>query len=123
MPKYYLNVPLQLLLHQKAKILSSKYKLMAHFGPWCLNPELHRRKGTKIISNIVIDDILKVGRNSNKPPLFNGGGGSEFRNPSCCCAYEELSSRIVYSFSRNIGLPRYNHFSLDAWKSHTRIIH
>ena len=32
----------------------------------------------------------------------------------CACVY--------FLFSRNIGLPRYNHFSLDAWKSHTRII-
>ena len=47
-PKYYLNVPLQLLLHQKPKILSSKYHLIAHWSPWWLNPELHRRKGTNI---------------------------------------------------------------------------
>ena len=44
--KYYLNVPLQLLLHQKPKILSSKYHLETHWSPWWLNPELHRRKGT-----------------------------------------------------------------------------
>ena len=47
-PKYYLNVPYQLLLHQKPKILSSKYHLMAQWSPWWLNPVLHRRKGTKI---------------------------------------------------------------------------
>ena len=47
--KYYLNVPLQLLLHQKPKILSSKYHLVFHWSPWWLNPEIHRRKGnTKI---------------------------------------------------------------------------
>ena len=47
-PKYYVNVPLHLLLHQNPKILSSKYSLVAHWSPWWLNPELHRRKGTKI---------------------------------------------------------------------------
>ena len=46
-PKYYLNDPLQLLLHQKPKILSSKYHLIAHWSPWWLIPELHSRKGTK----------------------------------------------------------------------------
>ena len=47
-PKYYLNVPLQPLLLQKPKTLSSKYHLIAHWSPWWLNPELHRRKGIKI---------------------------------------------------------------------------
>ena len=47
-PKYYLNLPLQLLLQQKPKILSSKNHLIAHWSPWWLSLELHRRKGTKI---------------------------------------------------------------------------
>ena len=46
-PKYSLNVPLQLLLHQQPKILSSKDHLIAHWSPWWLNPALHKRKGIK----------------------------------------------------------------------------
>ena len=58
MPKYYLNVPLHLLLHQKPKTLSSKYNLMAHFSPWWLNPELHRGKDVKIKIKCVELNIL-----------------------------------------------------------------
>ena len=47
--KYYINVLLQLQFHQKPKILSSKYHLIAHRSPWWLNPELHRIKGVSKI--------------------------------------------------------------------------
>jgi len=47
-PKYYLNIPLQLLFIQKLKILSSKNHFIAHCCPYWQNPELHRRKSTKI---------------------------------------------------------------------------
>lgn len=47
-PKYYINVPLQLLLYQKPKMLSSNYHLIAHWSSWWLNPELQRKKGTEI---------------------------------------------------------------------------
>ena len=47
-PNYYLNVPLQLLLQQKPKLLSSKNYFIAHLSPVFPKPELHRRTGTKI---------------------------------------------------------------------------
>ena len=46
--EYYLNIPLQLLFIQKLKILSSKNHFIAHRCPQWQNPELHRRKSTKI---------------------------------------------------------------------------
>ena len=57
-PKYSLNVPLQLLLHQQPKILSSKYHLIAHWSPWWLIPELHSRKGTKYCLNVPLQLLL-----------------------------------------------------------------
>ena len=57
-PKYSLNVPLQLLLHQQPKILTSKYHLIAHWSPWWLIPELHSRKGTKYCLNVPLQLLL-----------------------------------------------------------------
>ena len=57
-PKYSLKVPLQLLLHQQPKILSSKYHLIAHWSPWWLIPELHSRKGTKYCLNVPLQLLL-----------------------------------------------------------------
>ena len=57
-PKYYLNVPLQPLLLQKPKTLSSKYHLIAHWSPWWLIPELHSRKGTKYCLNVPLQLLL-----------------------------------------------------------------
>ena len=51
-PKYSVKVPLQLLLHQQPKILSSKYHFIAHWSPWWLIPKLHSRKGTKCCLNV-----------------------------------------------------------------------